>query len=76
VAFQGSKRGISDWHVVSALTYNAYVGTEQINFASYALMNPKDWAPWENSAKASAAMIWNAYKHCKGQVMAELEDGI
>jgi hypothetical protein len=71
-----SRRGKGDWHVVSALTYNAYVGTTRISFESYACMDPNDWDRWESTAKTDAAMIWDGYKQCKGRVLAEIEGGI
>jgi hypothetical protein len=39
-------------------------------------MDPKILSVWENSAKASVAMIWNGYKHCKERFKEELEDDI
>jgi hypothetical protein len=67
-----SRRGKGDWHVVSALTYNAYVGTTRISFASCACMGFNDWARWTTTAKTDAAMIWDGYKQCKGRVLAEI----
>jgi hypothetical protein len=70
-----SKRGKAVWNEVSVLTYDAFVGSSRIRFEDFADEDPDSWALWAEFARADAAMIWRAYKDCKGRVMAQRRAG-
>jgi hypothetical protein len=63
------------WNEVSVLTYDAFVGSSRIRFEDFADEDPDSWALWAEFARADAAMIWRAYKDCKGRVMAQRRAG-